>query len=64
MVAITIVVIAVLNVLNYQYHAVIHFRIAQVQMTTICTAQLISQDWKNSSGSEPHDSTELGLGFE
>jgi type II secretory pathway pseudopilin PulG len=63
MVATVILSIATLGALSYQYYAARHARIAQAQITAMCTAQLLLEDWKSTSGSQEYDPTTLGLGF-
>ncbi len=55
--------IIVLGALSYQYHAVVHSRIARSNLTATRTAQLLLEDWKNNGGSSYYDPTTLELGF-
>lgn len=63
MVAMTILTIAALSALGYQYYAAGHARIAQAQITATRTAQLLLEDWRSTGGSEDYDPTTLGVGF-
>lgn len=63
MVAMTIMVIAALGALGYQYYAVQHSKIAEAQIAATRTAQLLLEDWKSTGGSTDYDPTTLGLGF-
>jgi hypothetical protein len=63
MLAMTILVIAALGALSYQYYAAAHARIARAQITGVRTAQLLLEDWKSTGGSEEYDLAVLGLGF-
>lgn len=63
MVAMSVLAIATLGVLSYQYHAAGQARIARAQLTAMHTAQLLLEDWKSTGGSEEYDVTTLGLGF-
>jgi hypothetical protein len=63
MIAMTVLAIAALGVLSYQYRAAAHARIAHAQITGMRTAQLLLEDWKSTGGSEEYDVATLGLGF-
>ncbi|GAI31726.1 unnamed protein product, partial [marine sediment metagenome] len=51
MIAAATLFIIVLGALSYQYHAAVHNRIAQSNLTATRTAQLLLEDWKNNGGS-------------
>jgi len=55
--------IIVLGALSYEYHTVVHNRIAQSNLTATRTAQLLLEDWKNNGGSSYYDPTTLEMGF-
>jgi len=63
MVAAGTLFIIVLGALSYEYHTVVHNRIAQSNITATRTAQLLLEDWKNNGGSPYYDPTTLELGF-
>ncbi len=63
MVAMTILTIAALGALSYQYHAAGHARVARAQSAATHVAQLLLEDWKNTGGSEEYDPSILTLGF-
>ncbi len=63
MVAMTILTIAALGALSYQYHAAGHVRIARAQSAATHVAQLLLEDWKSTGGSEEYDPSILALGF-
>jgi prepilin-type N-terminal cleavage/methylation domain-containing protein len=63
MVAMAIICIAAIGVLDYQYHSVKHYRIAQTQLTASHTAQLLLEDWKSTGGSTDYNPLILQLGF-
>ena len=63
MVAMTILTIAALGALSYQYHAAGHVRIARAQSAATHVAQLLLEDWKSTGGSEEYDPSILTLGF-
>jgi prepilin-type N-terminal cleavage/methylation domain-containing protein len=63
MVAVTIIAIAAVGGLEYQYHAVKHSRIARVQLTATRTAQLLLEDWKSVAGLTSYNPLNLQLGF-
>lgn len=62
--AMSILAIASLGALGYQYHAAKQARAANAQVTATKTAQLLLEDWKSTGGSEDYDPTTLGLGFQ
>ena len=63
MVSMVVLATVALGALGYQYYAVRHAEIAQVQTTAIRTAQLLLEDWKSTGGSSEYDPAALGLGF-
>jgi type II secretory pathway pseudopilin PulG len=62
-VAMTILVIAALGGLGYQYHAARHARIARAEIIGTRTAQLLLEDWKSVDGLSTYDPSALGLNF-
>jgi prepilin-type N-terminal cleavage/methylation domain-containing protein len=63
MVAVTIIAIAAVGGLEYQYYAVKHSRIAHTQITATRTAQLLLEDWKSVAGLTSYNPLTLQLGF-
>ena len=63
MVAMTILTIAALGALSYQYHAAGHVRIARAQSAATHVAQLLLEDWKSTGGSEEYAPDTLAVGF-
>ena len=63
MVAMTVLTIAAVGALSYQYHAAGQSRIAQAQTTATRTAQLLLEDWRSIGGPEDYDPNALALGF-
>ncbi len=63
MLATTILCIAALGTLSYQYYSAGHARTARAQIAAVRTAQLLLEDWKSTGGSEDYDVGALGLGF-
>jgi prepilin-type N-terminal cleavage/methylation domain-containing protein len=63
MVAVTVIAIAAVGGLEYQYYAVKHSRIAHSQITAARTAQLLLEDWKSVGGSTTYNPINLQLGF-
>ena len=63
MVAMSVLSIATLGALSYQYLAAKHARLARAQITGTRTAQLLLEDWKSTGGSGEYDPATLGLGF-
>ena len=63
MVAVTVIAIAAVGGLEYQYYAVKHTRIARTQLTVTRTAQLLLEDWKSVGGSTSYNPLSLQLGF-
>jgi hypothetical protein len=64
--AITILAIAAIGAMSYQYHAARHASIARGQITATRTAQLLLEDWKSycfDGEVDNYDPTGLGLGF-
>ncbi len=64
--AISILAIAAIGALSYQYHAARHSRIAREQITATRTAQLLLEDWKSycyAGEVHKYNPTSLGLGF-
>ena len=62
-VAMTVLAIAAVGALGYEYYAALQMRIAHAQTTSTRTAQLLLEDWKSTGGSENYDPIALGLGF-
>jgi type II secretory pathway pseudopilin PulG len=62
--AMSILAIASLGMLQYQYHAINQARVANAQIIATRTGQLLLEDWKSTGGSEDYDPITLGLGFE
>lgn len=62
-IAASIIVMASVGALSYQYHAARHGRIAEAQITATRTAQLLLEDWKSTGGSRNYDPSSLELGF-
>jgi len=59
----TVLAIAALGALQYEYFAAGHARIARVQTAAARAAQLLIEDWKSTGGSDQYDPSTLGLGF-
>ena len=65
-VAMSILAVAAIGALSYQYHAARHTRIAREQITATRTAQLLLEDWKSycfDGEVDNYNPTSLGLGF-
>ncbi len=65
-VSISILAIAAIGALSYQYHAARHSRIARELIIATRTAQLLLEDWKSycyDGEVDKYDPTDLGLGF-
>jgi hypothetical protein len=65
-VAMSILAIAAIGAMSYQYHGARHARIAREQITATRTAQLLLEDWKSycyDGEVDKYDPTDLGLGF-
>ncbi len=62
-VAMTILAIATLGGVGYQYYAARHSRIARAEIIGTRTAQLLLEDWKSTGGSTSYNPSSLGLGF-
>jgi hypothetical protein len=60
----TILAIAAVGALGYQYHATRQARVAHAQITATRIGQLLLEDWKSTGGSDQYDPTTLGYGFE
>ena len=63
MITATVVAIAALGGLSYQYLSAKHTKIALSQMTATRTARLLLEDWKSTGGSVEYKPSNLGLGF-
>lgn len=63
-VAMTVLSIAAVGALGYQYHANRQVRVAHAQITATRIGLLLLEDWKSTGGSTQYDPTALGLGFE
>jgi prepilin-type N-terminal cleavage/methylation domain-containing protein len=63
MVAVTVISIAAVGGLEYQYYAVKHSRLARTQITVSRAAQLLVEDWKSVGGSTSYNPLNLQLGF-
>jgi len=62
-VATVVLAVAVLGVLNYQYHATRRTQLAQDELTATRTARLLLEDWKSAGGDENYDPTTLEMGI-
>ncbi len=62
-VAMTVMVIATLGALNYQYYAAEHARISSAELAGTRIAQLLLEDWKSKGGNEHYNPADLELGF-
>ena len=63
MVAITILAIAAVGSLSFQYQVAGHSKIATAQLAATRTAQLLLEDWKSTGASDKYKPSALGLGF-
>ncbi len=63
MVAVVVLAVAVLGVLNYQYHATRRTILAKDELTATRTARLLLEDWKSNGGEEHYDPTGLEMGI-
>jgi len=63
MTAMVVLAIAALGAVGYQYHAVQQTEVANAQVVSTRTAQLLLEDWKSTGGSVDYDPAILGLGF-
>jgi len=61
--AMSIMAIAAIGALTYQYHAARHARIAREQIVATRTAQLLLEDWKSTRDSSNYNPPDLGIGF-
>lgn len=62
--AMTILSIAAVGALGYQYHANKQARVAHAQITATRIGLLLLEDWKSTGGSREYDPTTLEFGFE
>jgi len=63
MVAVVVLAVAVLGVLNYQYHATRRTILAKDELTATRTARLLLEDWKSHGGDAHYDPTLLEMGI-
>jgi Tfp pilus assembly protein PilV len=63
MVAVVVLAVAVLGVLNYQYHATRRTILAKDELTATRTALLLLEDWKSNGGTEHYDPSLLEMGI-
>jgi prepilin-type N-terminal cleavage/methylation domain-containing protein len=63
MMAVSVIVIAALGTLCYEYLCVNHVRFARSQLTATRVGQLLIEDWKSSGGSADYNPEDLHMGF-
>jgi type II secretory pathway pseudopilin PulG len=63
MVATSVIVIAAIGSLAYQYFGVKHIRIANAELAATRIGQLLIEDWKSTGGSTEYDPMTLGMDF-
>lgn len=61
--AMTILAIAALGTLGYQYHSTQLSRTSVLEMAATRTAQLLLEDWKSKGGQADYDPRSLNIGF-
>ena len=64
MVAVTILAIAAMGALGYQYHAAVQTRMAETETAATHIAQMLLEDWKGTGGSSGYNPKILDSGFE
>jgi hypothetical protein len=63
MVAISVIIVAALGTLCYEYLCVDHVHAARAEMTAARVGQLLIEDWKSTGGADDYDPQDLGMGF-
>ncbi len=63
MLAVSVIVIAALGTLGYEYLCVNHVRFARAQLTATRVGQLLIEDWKSAGGSADYNPENLHMGF-
>jgi hypothetical protein len=63
MLAVSVVVIAALGTLCFEYLTVDHIRIARAQLAATRVGQLLIEDWKSTGGSTSYSPEALDMGF-
>jgi hypothetical protein len=63
MLAVSVIVIAALGTLCYEYLCVDHIRYARAQLTATRIGQLLLEDWKSTGGSDTYNPEYLQMGF-
>lgn len=63
MLAASVIIIAALGTLCYEYLCIDHVRFARAQMTAARIAQLLIEDWKSNGGDDDYSPEDLDMGF-
>jgi hypothetical protein len=63
MLAVSVIVIAALGTLCYEYLCVDHVRTARAQLAATRVGQLLIEDWKSTGGAENYNPESLQMGF-
>ena len=63
MLAASVVIIAALGTLCYEYLCVDHVRFARAQMTATRIGQLLIEDWKSTGGKDDYSPEDLNMNF-
>jgi prepilin-type N-terminal cleavage/methylation domain-containing protein len=63
MMAVSVIVIAALGTLCYEYLCVDHVHIARAQLTATRIGQLLIEDWKSTGGALDYSPEDLNMGF-
>ena len=63
MLAVTIIVIAALGTLCYEYLCADHVRFARAQLAATRIGQLLLEDWKSAGGADNYNPEDLQMGF-
>lgn len=61
--AVSVIVIAALGTLCYEYLCIDHVRIARAQLAATRVGQLLIEDWKSTGGSPDYTPEDLNMGF-
>ena len=63
MLAVTIIVVAALGTLCYEYLCADHVRFARAQLAATRIGQLLLEDWKSAGGADNYNPEDLQMGF-